>query len=122
MRWWVDLDPSSASIAPGVQAAPRTPGRTGPVSPAEQGYLHCGPNGAGHFVKMVHNGIEYGLMAAYAEGLSIIHGADVGTQEQASDAETSPLEHPEYYRFQIDTTEVAKVRRRGSVGDPGFWT
>jgi 6-phosphogluconate dehydrogenase len=113
------LGPLFASIAPGVDSAPRTPGRTGDPSPAEHGYLHCGPNGAGHFVKMVHNGIEYGLMAAYAEGLGIIKGADAGLHEQEMDAETSPLEHPEHYRYEIDTTEVAEVWRRGSV--VGSW-
>jgi 6-phosphogluconate dehydrogenase len=109
------LHPIFASIAPGVGAAERTPGRTGEPSTAEQGYLHCGPNGAGHFVKMVHNGIEYGLMAAYAEGLSILRNADAGAREQESDAETAPLEDPEFYRYEIDTTEVAEVWRRGSV-------
>jgi 6-phosphogluconate dehydrogenase len=113
------LGPLFASIAPGVDSAERTPGRSGPPSTAEHGYLHCGPNGAGHFVKMVHNGIEYGLMAAYAEGLSIIDSADAGTRQQIHDAETSPLEHPEYYRYEIDTTEVAEVWRRGSV--VGSW-
>jgi len=109
------LGPIFATIAPGTGAAPRTPGRSGPSSPAEQGYLHCGPNGAGHFVKMVHNGIEYGMMAAYAEGLNIIRNADAGTRQRDADAETSPLEHPEYYRYDIDTAEVAEVWRRGSV-------
>jgi 6-phosphogluconate dehydrogenase len=109
------LGPIFATIAPGAGAAPRTPGRSGPASPAEQGYLHCGPNGAGHFVKMVHNGIEYGMMAAYAEGLNIIYNADAGTRQRDADAETSPLEHPEYYRYDIDTAEVAEVWRRGSV-------
>jgi 6-phosphogluconate dehydrogenase len=109
------LQPLFSSIAPGMGEASRTPGRSGEPSPAEQGYLHCGPNGAGHFVKMVHNGIEYGMMAAYAEGLNIIARADVGLHEQESDAETSPLEHPEYYRYAIDTSEVAEVWRRGSV-------
>ena len=109
------LGPIFATIAPGAGAAPRTPGRSGPASPAEQGYLHCGPNGAGHFVKMVHNGIEYGMMAAYAEGLNIIHNADAGTRQRDADAETSPLEHPEYYRYDIDTAAVAEVWRRGSV-------
>jgi 6-phosphogluconate dehydrogenase len=113
------LGPLFASIAPGVDSAERTPGRSGPPSTAEHGYLHCGPNGAGHFVKMVHNGIEYGLMAAYAEGLSIIDSADAGTRQQIHDAETSPLEHPEYYQYEIDTTEVAEVWRRGSV--VGSW-
>ncbi len=113
------LSPLFATIAPGMDSAPRTPGRSGDPSPSEQGYLHCGPNGAGHFVKMVHNGIEYGLMAAYAEGLSIINGADAGLHQQAQDAETSPLENPEHYRYEIDTTEVAEVWRRGSV--VGSW-
>ena len=109
------LDPIFATIAPGVDAAPRTPGRTGAPSPSEQGYLHCGPNGAGHFVKMVHNGIEYGLMAAYAEGLAVLEKADVGTWQQASDAETAPLEHPEFYQYDLNIPEVAEVWRRGSV-------
>jgi 6-phosphogluconate dehydrogenase len=113
------LSPLFASIAPGVDSAPRTPGRDGAPSASEQGYLHCGPNGAGHFVKMVHNGIEYGLMAAYAEGLSIIHSADAGMREQEQDAETSPLENPQYYRYELDTTEIAEVWRRGSV--VGSW-
>jgi 6-phosphogluconate dehydrogenase len=109
------LDPIFATIAPGVDAAPRTPGRTGAPSPSEQGYLHCGPNGAGHFVKMVHNGIEYGVMAAYAEGLAVLEKADVGTRQQKSDAETAPLEHPEFYEYDLDIPEVAEVWRRGSV-------
>jgi 6-phosphogluconate dehydrogenase len=109
------LYPLFGSIAPGVDAAPRTPGRTGKPSPAEEGFLYCGPNGAGHFVKMVHNGIEYGIMASYAEGLNILHNANIGNRKQDSDAETAPLEHPEYYRFDIDTTDVAEVWRRGSV-------
>jgi 6-phosphogluconate dehydrogenase len=109
------LYPLFASIAPGVDAAPRTPGRTGTPSPAENGFLHCGPNGAGHFVKMVHNGIEYGLMAAYAEGLNVLHNADIGKRMQEMDAETAPLEHPEYYEYNINTTDVAEVWRRGSV-------
>jgi 6-phosphogluconate dehydrogenase len=109
------LYPLFASIAPGVDAAPRTPGRSGDPTPPEQGYLHCGPNGAGHFVKMVHNGIEYGIMAAYAEGLNILHNADMGNRQQESDAETAPLEHPEFYRYELDTTDVAEVWRRGSV-------
>jgi 6-phosphogluconate dehydrogenase len=109
------LTPLFASIAPGVGEASRTPGRTGAPSDSEQGFYHCGPNGAGHFVKMVHNGIEYGLMAAYAEGLSIIRHADVGKHRQDDDAETSPLEMPQYYQYEIDTTEVAEVWRRGSV-------
>ena len=109
------LSPIFASIAPGVDTAPRTPGRTGSPVPAEQGYLHCGPNGAGHFVKMVHNGIEYGMMAAFAEGFNILHNANVGNRTVAGDAETAPLEHPEFYRYDIDTTAVAEVWRRGSV-------
>jgi 6-phosphogluconate dehydrogenase len=109
------LGPIFASIAPGVDAAPRTPGRSGEPSPAEQGYYHCGPNGAGHFVKMVHNGIEYGLMAAYAEGLNIIKNADAGKRQRQADAETAPLEAPELYQYEIDTTDVAEVWRRGSV-------
>jgi 6-phosphogluconate dehydrogenase len=113
------LAPIFASIAPGVEAAPRTPGRTGDPSQAEHGYLHCGPNGAGHFVKMVHNGIEYGLMAAYAEGLNVIANADAGIRQREADAETAPLERPELYRYDIDTTEVVEVWRRGSV--VGSW-
>ena len=113
------LSPIFASVAPGIDAAPRTPGRTGDPSQAEHGYYHCGPNGAGHFVKMVHNGIEYGLMAAYAEGLNIIANADMGKRLRDMDAETAPLERPELYEFEIDTTEVAEVWRRGSV--VGSW-
>jgi 6-phosphogluconate dehydrogenase len=109
------LSPIFATIAPGVDAAPRTPGRTGGPGQAEHGYYHCGPNGAGHFVKMVHNGIEYGVMAAYAEGLSILNSADAGTRARELDAETSPLENPQYYQYEIDTTEVTEVWRRGSV-------
>jgi 6-phosphogluconate dehydrogenase len=109
------LDPIFATIAPGVDTAARTPGKTGPPSTAENGYLHCGPNGAGHFVKMVHNGIEYGLMAAYAEGLNILHHADVGTKTQTVDAETTPLREPQYYQYRLDIPEVAEVWRRGSV-------
>jgi 6-phosphogluconate dehydrogenase len=113
------LSPIFATVAPGIDAAPRTPGRTGAPSQAEHGYYHCGPNGAGHFVKMVHNGIEYGLMAAYAEGLNIIANADAGARERDADAETAPLERPELYRYDIDTREVAEVWRRGSV--VGSW-
>jgi 6-phosphogluconate dehydrogenase len=109
------LDPVFRSLAPGVAAAPRTPGRRGRTSPAEHGYLHCGPAGAGHFVKMIHNGIEYGVMAAYAEGLAILHKANIGTQEQRHDAETTPLRDPEHYRYDLDTTDIAEVWRRGSV-------
>jgi 6-phosphogluconate dehydrogenase len=109
------LDPIFKSLAPGPGDLDRTEGRSGDPSPSEMGYLHCGPNGAGHFVKMVHNGIEYGIMAAYGEGLSIIKHANVGSQKQEDDAETTPLRHPELYRFDIDTAEVAEVWRRGSV-------
>ena len=109
------LYPLFGSIAPGVEAAERTPGRSGTPSPSESGFLHCGPNGAGHFVKMVHNGIEYGIMAAYAEGLNILHSANIGKEVLEGDAETAPMEHPEYYRFDIDTREVTEVWRRGSV-------
>ena len=109
------LDPIFRSLAPGIGDIDRTEGRTGDPSPSEMGYLHCGPNGAGHFVKMVHNGIEYGIMAAYGEGLNIIKHANVGSQEQEADAETTPLRHPELYRYDIDTAEVAEVWRRGSV-------
>jgi 6-phosphogluconate dehydrogenase len=113
------LSPIFASIAPGLDAAPRTPGREGEPTQAEHGYLHCGPNGAGHFVKMVHNGIEYGIMAAYAEGLNVLANADMGKRQRDMDAETAPLERPELYEYEIDTTEVAEVWRRGSV--VGSW-
>jgi 6-phosphogluconate dehydrogenase len=109
------LDPIFLTLAPGVASAERTPGRTGEPSAAEQGYLHCGPNGAGHFVKMVHNGIEYGMMAAYAEGLNVLHHANVGKQEHKQDAENTPLRDPQYYQFDLDLPEVAEVWRRGSV-------
>ncbi|HYT25312.1 MAG TPA: decarboxylating 6-phosphogluconate dehydrogenase [Actinomycetota bacterium] len=109
------LDPLFRTIAPGVEAAPRTPGRTGEPSPAERGYLHCGPHGAGHFVKMVHNGIEYGIMAAYAEGMNILSHANVGNADRAVSAETTPLCHPELYRYDLDIPAVAEVWRRGSV-------
>jgi 6-phosphogluconate dehydrogenase len=109
------LDPIFRALAPGVDAAPRTAGREGEPAPAEHGYLHCGPAGAGHFVKMVHNGIEYGVMAAYAEGLALLDKADIGKNPQAYDAETAPLATPEYYRYEIDTAAVAEVWRRGSV-------
>jgi 6-phosphogluconate dehydrogenase len=99
----------------GLRPEPRTPRRTGEPSTDERGYLHCGPNGAGHFVKMVHNGIEYGLMAAYAEGLNILHRANAGSEQRAGDAETAPLPDPEYYRYAIDVAAVAEVWRRGSV-------
>jgi 6-phosphogluconate dehydrogenase len=109
------LDSVFASLAPGVEEAERTPGRSGDPSPSENGYLHCGPNGAGHFVKMVHNGIEYGVMAAYAEGLNILRNADAGKATREQDAETAPLEQPQYYQYEIDLPEVAEVWRRGSV-------
>jgi 6-phosphogluconate dehydrogenase len=109
------LAPLFASIAPGVDAAPRTPGREGEPGPEEQGYLHCGPVGAGHFVKMVHNGIEYGMMASYAEGLNILHNANAGKVAREADAETAPLEHPEYYQYDLDLPAIAEVWRRGSV-------
>jgi 6-phosphogluconate dehydrogenase len=109
------LDPIFASLAPGVDSAERTPGRGGDPSPSENGYLHCGPNGAGHFVKMVHNGIEYGIMAAYAEGLNILKNANAGKAEREQDAETAPMEQPEYYQYDLDLPEVAEVWRRGSV-------
>jgi 6-phosphogluconate dehydrogenase len=113
------LNPIFATIAPGVDSAPRTPGRTGEPDSAEQGFLHCGPNGAGHFVKMVHNGIEYGMMASFAEGLNILHNANIGKTKADGDAETAPLEEPEFYQFDIDTTAVTEVWRRGSV--VGSW-
>jgi 6-phosphogluconate dehydrogenase len=109
------LDPIFASLAPGVASAERTPGRSGDPGPAENGYLHCGPNGAGHFVKMVHNGIEYGVMAAYAEGLNILKNANAGKVQREADAETAPLDHPEYYQYDLDLPEVTEVWRRGSV-------
>src|ERR671935_1988269 len=109
------LDPIFRTIAPGVEAAARTPGRDGEPSPSENGYLHCGPTGAGHFVKMVHNGIEYGVMASYAEGLNVLRNANAGKVEREADAETAPLEHPEYYQYDLDIRDVAEVWRRGSV-------
>jgi 6-phosphogluconate dehydrogenase len=109
------LDPIFAALAPSMDSAPRTEGRSGAPSTAEQGYLHCGPNGAGHFVKMVHNGIEYGVMAAYAEGLNVLRNANVGLKKQAADAETAPLQDPEAYQYDLDIAEVAEVWRRGSV-------
>jgi 6-phosphogluconate dehydrogenase len=108
------LDPIFRSLAPGVEAAPRT-ADAGEPRPAEHGYLHCGPSGAGHFVKMVHNGIEYGLMASYAEGLNILHRANVGNEEQETSAEVTPLRDPEYYRYDLDIPEIAELWRRGSV-------
>src|ERR1700722_20064523 len=109
------LDPIFRSLAPGVASAPRSPGASGEPEQAEYGYLHCGPNGAAHFVKMVHNGIEYGLMAAYAEGMNILRQANVGKQQLAADAETTPLRNPGYYKYDIDIAQVAEVWRRGSV-------
>jgi 6-phosphogluconate dehydrogenase len=129
------LDPLFATLAPGPSDLPRTPGREGRSGgTAERGYLHCGPNGAGHFVKMVHNGIEYGLMAAYAEGFNVLRHAGVGKKSEAADAETTPLREPQYYQFDLDLADVAEVWRRGSVvaswlldltaaafaGDPGL--
>jgi len=109
------LDPLFSDLAPGVASAARTPGREGEPGTAEHGYLHCGPSGAGHFVKMVHNGIEYGLMAAYAEGLNILHHADAGLNEREIDAETTPLREPELYQYRLDLPAVTEVWRRGSV-------
>ncbi len=109
------LDPIFAALAPPIDSAPRTPGRDKQGGTAEHGYLHCGPNGAGHFVKMVHNGIEYGIMASYAEGLAILQHANVGKQQHEVDAETTPLRHPEEYQYELNLTDVAEVWRRGSV-------
>lgn len=109
------LDPIFAALAPGIEAAPRTDGREKLNGTAEQGYLHCGSNGAGHFVKMVHNGIEYGLMAAYAEGLNVLQNADIGQRKAAANAETTPLTDPEYYQFALNLPDIAEVWRRGSV-------
>jgi 6-phosphogluconate dehydrogenase len=109
------LRPIFSSLAPGMTVAARTPGRTASPGDAEEGFLHCGPHGAGHFVKMIHNGIEYGMMAAYAEGFNILRNANVGKQTHDSDAETTPLHHPEFYKFDMDLPEIAEVWRRGSV-------
>jgi 6-phosphogluconate dehydrogenase len=109
------LDPIFARLAPGAGDIARTPGRGKADGTAEQGYLHCGPNGAGHFVKMVHNGIEYGLMAAYAEGLGILRSANVGKREHSADAETTPLRDPEHYQYDLNLPDIAEVWRRGSV-------
>jgi len=109
------LDPIFSTLAPGLGDIPRTPGREKIGGTAEQGYLHCGPNGAGHFVKMVHNGIEYGLMAAYAEGLNVLKNANVGKQKHEVDAETTPLRDPEHYQFDLNLRDVTEVWRRGSV-------
>lgn len=107
------LEPVFAALAPGADTVPATPGRT--QTTADLGYLHCGPHGAGHFVKMVHNGIEYGMMAAYAEGLNILHKANIGKHERESDAETTPLRHPEHFQYDLDLPEVTELWRRGSV-------
>jgi 6-phosphogluconate dehydrogenase len=109
------LDPIFARLAPGIGDIPRTPGREKKGGTSEQGYLHCGPNGAGHFVKMVHNGIEYGLMAAYAEGLGVLRSANVGRREHEIDAETTPLRDPEHYQYDLNLSDIAEVWRRGSV-------
>jgi 6-phosphogluconate dehydrogenase len=109
------LDPIFAALAPGTESIERTPGREKLGGTAEQGYLHCGPSGAGHFVKMVHNGIEYGLMAAYAEGLNILRHANVGKRKRDVDAETTPLRNPEHYQYDLNLTDIAEVWRRGSV-------
>jgi 6-phosphogluconate dehydrogenase len=109
------LDPIFAALAPGIGNIARTPGREKPGGTSEEGYLHCGPNGAGHFVKMVHNGIEYGMMAAYAEGLGILHEANIGRKQGEIDAETTPLRDPEHYQFDFNLADVAEVWRRGSV-------
>lgn len=109
------LEPIFDALAPGVDGAPRTPGRSGEPSPAERGWLHCGPAGSGHFVKMIHNGIEYGMMAAYAEGFALLDRADLGSRDRPEDAETAPLRDSEYYRFDLDIPAVAEVWRRGAV-------
>jgi 6-phosphogluconate dehydrogenase len=109
------LDPVFAALAPGIGNVPRTPGREKLGGTAEQGYLHCGPNGAGHFVKMIHNGIEYGIMAAYAEGIGILKGADAGKVESEVDAETTPLRDPERYQYEFNLADISEVWRRGSV-------
>jgi 6-phosphogluconate dehydrogenase len=128
------LDPIFAALAPGIGTIPRTPGRDKLGTTAESGYLHCGPNGAGHFVKMVHNGIEYGIMAAYAEGMGVLRAANIGKHDHEVDAETTPLLNPEYYQYELDLGNIAEVWRRGSViaswlldltaialaGDPGL--
>jgi len=109
------IDPIFSALAPQMDSAPRTPGREKIGGTAEHGYLHCGPSGAGHFVKMVHNGIEYGIMAAYAEGLNILRHANVGKQQRAADAETTPLRNPEHYLYDLNVADIAEVWRRGSV-------
>jgi len=112
---FAEVEPIFATLAPGIDAAERTPGRAGEPDSEERGYLHCGPSGAGHFVKMVHNGIEYGMMAALAEGLNILHGADAGLRPRDKDAETAPLDHPEFYAYDLDIPAITEVWRRGSV-------
>src|SRR5204862_1839010 len=112
VRW---LDPIFKTLAPGPGDIPRTPGREKVGGTAEQGYLHCGPTGAGHFVKMVHNGIEYGLMAAYAEGLAILKHANAGKSHREADAETTPLRNPEHYQYDLNLADITEVWRRGSV-------
>jgi len=109
------LDPIFTTLAPGAGDILSTPGREQPEGTAEYGYLHCGPNGAGHFVKMVHNGIEYGIMAAYAEGLGVLQSANIGNRKQGVDAETTPLRDPEHYRYDLNLTDITEVWRRGSV-------
>ena len=109
------VEPIFATLAPSVDSAPRTPDRSGAIATEERGYLHCGPTGAGHFVKMVHNGIEYGMMASLAEGLNILRNANAGSRVLDGNAETAPMENPEFYRYDIDTAAVAEVWRRGSV-------
>src|ERR1700720_4399044 len=109
------LDPIFATLAPGIGDIPRTPGREKLGTTSELGYLHCGPNGAGHFVKMVHNGIEYGIMAAYAEGIGVLRAANIGKQENTIDAETTPLRDPDHYQYDLDLGNIAEVWRRGSV-------
>jgi 6-phosphogluconate dehydrogenase len=109
------VDPIFSALAPSIDSAPRTPGREKASGTAEHGYLHCGPNGAGHFVKMVHNGIEYGMMAAYAEGLNILRHANAGKQQRTEDAETTPLRNPEHYQYDLNIADIAEVWRRGSV-------
>lgn len=113
------LAPIFDSLAPGVEAAERTPGRTGEITPAEKGWLHCGPAGAGHFVKMVHNGIEYGMMAAFAEGFALLNAANAGTLAREKDAETAPMHNPEHYEFDLPVADIAEVWRRGAV--VGSW-
>jgi len=109
------LDPIFSALAPGIDSAPKTPGRDGKTRTPERGYIHCGPPGAGHFVKMVHNGIEYGIMAAYAEGLNILRHANVGNEHRAADAETAPLRHPELYQYELNLPDIVETWRHGSV-------